>query len=402
MRAVFPVPGLILLAVAAVAPRAAVPAADAHAGALAALADVRATIAEIVRIEDGDAVGHRAYLRAAHRALNALVGRRDDGYVSSYGDPGDGTGALGHLDAMLDTEGTSLWTPAISGAKANVLAAAGNLQDSMHEKQMEDYQADLTHAIANLALVTGRPSQTGVFGGVSGALANTSLGVPAGASVVSGCGVPSRTPAYGVVAGRLAFVAYPRALASAALPQELSVSRIVVRGNDLVLYTAAAAEAAQVCRRTARAEPARRRPNRRALARDLVATHAFPAVYTVAQAHAGVAVYRQYCIQCHGVDLQGTAAPGVAGTEFLTTATGNGWSLGDLRSLIFENMPFSNPGSLTPKQYADVTAFLLASNCYPAGTTPFPTAAQASFAKVKIVKPLSIKRAAKNGVCAVR
>lgn len=396
MRTFSPLSLLVLIAVAAVVPRTATAAVDAHASALAALSDVRASIGEIVRIEDGDAVGHGAYIRAAHRALNALVGRRDDGYAAAFGDPGDGTGTLGHLDAMLDTEGTSLWTPAISGAKANVLAAAGNLADSMHEKQMEDYQADLTHAIANLALVTGRASQTGVFGGLSGALANTSLGVPAGATVVSGCGSPSGAPAYGVVAGRLAYIAVSRAAASAALPSELSVSRIVVRGGGLVLYTSAAADAASLCRQSSRPGPGRRER-----ARD-VADHSFPALYTAPQAHAGAAVYRQYCIQCHGVDLQGTAGPGVAGKEFLSSAVGNGWTLGDLRTLIFENMPFSNPGSLTPKQYAAVTAFLLASNCYPAGAAPFPTTAQATFAHVKIVTPKGARPTAKNGVCAVR
>src|ERR1700737_5537551 len=138
------------------------PASDDHASALAALADVRASVAEIVHIENGYAVGHGAYLRAAHRALNALVGRRDDGYAAKYGDPGDGVGTLGHLDRMLDQTGSALWTPAVQGAKANVLAAAENLQSSLTEKQMEDYQADLTHALANLALVVGRPSESGV------------------------------------------------------------------------------------------------------------------------------------------------------------------------------------------------------------------------------------------------
>ncbi|MDP9107043.1 MAG: cytochrome c, partial [Candidatus Eremiobacteraeota bacterium] len=160
---------------------------DDHANALAALADERAAVAEIVRIEDGFAVGHGAYLRAAHRALNALVGRRDDGYAAAFGDPGDGVGTLGHLDRMLDQTGSSLWTPAVQGAKANVLAAAENIHSAFTEKQMEDYQADLTHALANLALVVGRPSERGVFGGLSGALANTSLGVPRGAVTASGC-----------------------------------------------------------------------------------------------------------------------------------------------------------------------------------------------------------------------
>ncbi|MBD5634342.1 MAG: cytochrome c, partial [Candidatus Eremiobacteraeota bacterium] len=239
---------LFLAAFVVLAPRAGATAAvDDHASALAALSDVRAAIREIVRIEDGYAVGHAAYLRSAHRALNALVGRRDDGYVASFGDPGDGVGTLGHLDEMLDTESTALWTPAISGAKANVLAAAENLASSTHESQMEDYQADLTHALANLALVTGRPSQAGVFGGLSGALANTSLGVPAGATSVSACGEPVRAPAYGVVSGRLAYVTLSRARAAAALPEDFSVSRIVVRADDVVLYTPAAADAASLC-----------------------------------------------------------------------------------------------------------------------------------------------------------
>jgi polar amino acid transport system substrate-binding protein len=66
-------------------------------------------------------------------------------------------------------------------------------------------------------------------------------------------------------------------------------------------------------------------------------------------------------------------------------------------------MPFSNPGSLTPKEYADVTAFLLAANCYPAGSKPFPTTASPALAKVKLgpipgAKPTN----AKLGTCAVK
>jgi mono/diheme cytochrome c family protein len=347
------------------------PAPDDHAGALAALADVRAAVAEIVRIEDGYAVGHGAYLRAAHRAMNALVGRGDDGYAASFGDPGDGVGTLGHLDRMLDKTGSARWTPAVQGAKANVLAAAESLQSALREKQMEDYQADLTRALASLALVVGRSSESGVLGGLSGALANTSLGVPRGAVSSSGCAPPARAPAYGVVSERLAYVALPRSTASASIPDELSVSRVVVQGNDVVLYTHAAREAAALCRGRSRMQRTR--------------AVAAPAVsYTALQARAGSAVYRRYCLQCHGANLQGSAGPAVAGTEFVTTAKRNKWTLSDLRTTVFENMPFSNPGSLTPKQYANVMAFILASNCYPPGTQPFPQKPSPSFAKVKL------------------
>jgi polar amino acid transport system substrate-binding protein len=349
------------------------PAADDHASALAALADVRAAVGEIVRIENGYEVGHGAYVRAAHRALNALVGRRDDGYAAAFGDPGDAVGTLGHLDRMLDQTGTSLWTPAVQGAKANVLAAAENLQSALTEKQMEDYQADLTRALASIALVVGRSTESGVLGGLSGALANTSLGVPRGAVSASACALPPHAPAYGVVSGRLAYVALPRSTASSALPEGVGVSRIVVRGDDVVLYTHAAREADVLCR------------GRATMQRTRAVAAAAPAVpYTAAQARAGAPVYRQSCLQCHGANLQGTAGPAVAGKEFLANAQRNKWSLSDLRTTVFENMPFSNPGSLTPKQYADVMAFLLGSSCYPAGTAPFPQTASSQLAKVKL------------------
>lgn len=394
---------LAVLVVVCGAAAAGVPAAataDDHAGALAALADVRAAVAEIVHIEDGYAVGHGAYLRAAHRAMNALVGRRDDGYVASYGDPGDGTGTLGHLDTMLDKEGSSLWTPAIEGAKANVLAAADNLQSALGEREMEDYQADLTHALANLALVVGRPSQDGVLGGISGALGNTTLAVPAGIASVSGCGPPPRAPTYGIVAERLVYVALPRHSASTAIPDDLSIGRVVVQGDDVILYTRGATTVTSSCAPSTHTQ--RTRAVRMQRTRAVASPGAGP-WYTAAQANAGVAVYRKSCIQCHGADLQGTAGPAVAGTDFLTTAKTNKWTLSDLRTTVFENMPFSNPGSLTPKQYADVTAFLLASSCFPAGTKPFPQADSKALAAVKLGPIAGAKPSnAKLGTCPVK
>ena len=113
--------------------------------------------------------------------------------------------------------------------------------DAIGEREMEDYQTDLTRALANLGLAVGRPSQDGVLGGLSGALANTELGVPAGALRVAGCSVPARAPAYGLVSGQLVYVALPRAAAAAQLPSNLDVRSIVVRGDDVVLYTARAA-----------------------------------------------------------------------------------------------------------------------------------------------------------------
>src|SRR5579884_630004 len=375
---------------ALLAPSTARAAASDHADALGALGDVRAAVGEIVRIEDGYAVGHAAYVRAAHRAMNALVGRRDDGYARGYGDPGDGVGTLGHLDRM-------------------------DVQRALGEREMEAYQADLTQALANLALVVGRSSQEGVLGGVSGALGTTALGVPPGATSVAGCVPPAHAPAYGIVAGRLAYVALPRRVASDAIPEELSISRVVVRGDDVVLYTAAArnralcgTKTAAVAKRVAGVSALRPVRVRGEVHHTRLVVAAASATvpmipYTAAQAHAGKTVYVKSCLQCHGADLQGSAGPAVAGKDFLENAQRNKWHLSDLRTTVFTNMPFSNPGSLKPGEYADVMAFLLASNCYPAGSEPFPTADKPAFAKIAIVPQKNAKPSdAKLGTCTVK
>ena len=81
----------------------------------------------------------------------------------------------------------------------------------------------------------------------------------------------------------------------------------------------------------------------------------------------------------------------------------NKWTLADLRSLVVENMPLNNPGTLTPEQYANVMAFLLASNCYPAGSVPFPQKDDPSFASIK-VGPVAGAQPTdpKLGTCAVK
>jgi polar amino acid transport system substrate-binding protein len=109
-----------------------------------------------------------------------------------------------------------------------------------------------------------------------------------------------------------------------------------------------------------------------------------PLLYTKAQAEEGAQLFAGKCVQCHGRNLEGSAAPAVAGDDFLRTAANNGWTLAMVRYLVVNNMPLNSPDSLSPKQYASLMAFLLASNCYPAGTTPFPTTADPSFANVKL------------------
>jgi mono/diheme cytochrome c family protein len=383
---------------------------DDHRTAVAAIADIEAARAEIVRIEDSQVVGHPAFVHSAQRALNAVVGRDDREYKSDDGDPGDGVGAMGHIDHLLDRRDESLWTPAMEGAKANLIAVVVNLHDAMQEKQMEDYETDLTEAMANLALASGRPSEDGVLGGLTGALANTSLGVPAGATTVSGCSLPTHGTVYGVTNGRLVYVALPRG-ASGTLPREMSVSRVVVNGDAVVLYTRQTDQVAGLCHaakldrtREVRALTLTSAPSK--VVAQTVAdagTTTNPASYTLDQARAGMAVYSANCVSCHGANLQGVAGPAVAGTEFLTSVKNNKWTLTDFRNLVVENMPLNNPGTLTPEQYANVIAFLLASSCYPAGTTPFPQKDTPAFATVHMGPVSGAKPTeAKLGTCAVK
>jgi polar amino acid transport system substrate-binding protein len=359
---------LLVFALTLTCATSAQPPRDDHGNALAALGEVQTAVVAIVRIEDGNETGRIAYQGAARRALNAV------------------NGALSYVDTMLDQRATPRWQPAVEGAKVNLLEAQENLKDAIAEHEMEDYQTDLTRTLASLALAVGRPSQDGVLGGLSGALANTDLAVPAGAIRVDGCSAPTRSPAYGVVAGRLVYVALPRAAAAAQIPLNLDVRSVTVHGGDIVLYTVHAS----ACKRQRTREVA-------------MTTRSVPPLYTATQAHAGKIVYARYCLQCHGADLQGTAGPAVAGTEFLKNAKFDGWTMSDVRTTVFLNMPFSNPGSLTPKQYADVMAFLLASSCYPAGATPFPQTVRASFASISI-GPISGVHATnpKIGTCAVK
>jgi len=99
------------------------------------------------------------------------------------------------------------------------------------------------------------------------------------------------------------------------------------------------------------------------------AAPAGPGHYTRAQAASGAAVYTATCQQCHGVNLQGQAGPGLVGAAF-SNYVGKHGTAASLEDFIAKQMPADKPGSLTQQQYLDVTAFLLSRNGYPAGDVP--------------------------------
>ena len=91
-------------------------------------------------------------------------------------------------------------------------------------------------------------------------------------------------------------------------------------------------------------------------------------VYTEEQAKRGEPVYRKECAACHGELLTGgESAPPLTGGAFL--ANWNGLTMGDLFARIRKTMPQSAPGRLTWQQDADILAFMLSVNKFPAGKT---------------------------------
>ena len=90
-------------------------------------------------------------------------------------------------------------------------------------------------------------------------------------------------------------------------------------------------------------------------------------VYTEAQAKRGEAVFSGTCARCH-------TAEDFSGSTFLS-----GWENSttlDLFKLTQKTMPQDSPGSLAPEEYADVIAYFLSLNKFPAGQTELDTNAE--------------------------
>ena len=89
-------------------------------------------------------------------------------------------------------------------------------------------------------------------------------------------------------------------------------------------------------------------------------------VYTAAQARSG-ALTSGLCTSCHGDSFEGDRGPALTGPDFIERW--NGRTVGDLFELIRLTMPDDDPGALTRQQYADLVAYILNTNKFPAGKT---------------------------------
>jgi mono/diheme cytochrome c family protein len=99
-------------------------------------------------------------------------------------------------------------------------------------------------------------------------------------------------------------------------------------------------------------------------------------VYTADQAKRGESAYAANCASCHGDQLNGgEMAPPLAGGEFMSNW--NGLTVGDLFERIRTTMPANTPGKLSRETNADITAFILAFNKFPAGDHDLPRTTEA-------------------------
>ncbi len=109
-------------------------------------------------------------------------------------------------------------------------------------------------------------------------------------------------------------------------------------------------------------------------------------VYTAEQTRRGETAYLQACASCHGTALEGgDMTPPLVGGAF--TSNWNDLTVGDLFDRIRTTMPLDNPGRLSRPQTADVIAFMLKANSWPAGTTELPADSTLKQIRIAAVKP---------------
>ena len=87
------------------------------------------------------------------------------------------------------------------------------------------------------------------------------------------------------------------------------------------------------------------------------------AFYTVEQARRGSGFFRVHCYECH------------VSSEFARSTFEERWTnraVGDFYEFVVYSMPLDYPGGLPEQTYADIIAYVLQLNDFPAGETELP------------------------------
>ena len=92
------------------------------------------------------------------------------------------------------------------------------------------------------------------------------------------------------------------------------------------------------------------------------------AFYTSRQASRGDGLFRDNCVSCH------------SSSEFAGASFQRRWrnrAVGDIYEFVLYAMPDDNPGGLPEQTYADIVAYMLQMNDFPAGGSELPTSLDA-------------------------
>ena len=92
------------------------------------------------------------------------------------------------------------------------------------------------------------------------------------------------------------------------------------------------------------------------------------AFYTNQQASRGDGLFRDNCVACH------------SSSEFAGSSFQRRWrdrAVGDIYEFVLYAMPDDNPGGLPAQTYADIVAYMLQMNDFPAGDSELPTSMDA-------------------------
>jgi mono/diheme cytochrome c family protein len=93
-------------------------------------------------------------------------------------------------------------------------------------------------------------------------------------------------------------------------------------------------------------------------------------VYAPDQADKGRTLYTGQCQSCHGTMKSATPDMAPLLNDYVFQNTWKDRSLGELFERIRDTMPQNAPGSLSPEQLAQIIAYVLSANEFPAGSAP--------------------------------
>jgi mono/diheme cytochrome c family protein len=113
----------------------------------------------------------------------------------------------------------------------------------------------------------------------------------------------------------------------------------------------------------------------------VLVTTVWDGVFTKEQAASGSEAYQKNCVACHSPDLQSGPARVLVGETFWQD-----WGedrLSSLFNVMAKTMPYDRPQSLDESTYADILAFILQENGFPAGSERLTST---SVAEIEVVR----------------